>query len=94
MNIHEALEKLDSLQAQIIHGGRPFGDIADAIRADRAEKLKSLENCLNWTWRAIDLEVSGTMQMVATQHAREAKAILDSENDQAMVTNPAPKTPK
>ena len=32
MTIPEALEKLDQLQAQIIHGGTPFKDIADAIR--------------------------------------------------------------
>lgn len=39
MTIPEALEKLDQLQAQIIHGGTPFKDIADAFRevVDRAE---------------------------------------------------------
>lgn len=91
MNIHEALEKLDALQAQIIPGGRPFWDIADAIRADRKEKLKALENCLSWTWRAIDLEVSGSMQMMAIQHAREAKAILDLENVKSEATPPEPR---
>jgi hypothetical protein len=32
MTITESLEKLDQLQAQIIHGGTPFKDIADAVR--------------------------------------------------------------
>jgi len=33
MNITEALEKLDSYQAQIIHGPNTLGEIADAVRS-------------------------------------------------------------
>src|SRR6266404_2557474 len=32
MTKQEALQKLDSMQCQIIHGSRIFGDIADVIR--------------------------------------------------------------
>ncbi len=88
MNIHQALESLDALQAQILHGGRPFGDIADAIRADRAEKRKALERCLQWTHRAIDLEVSSSMKEAAEEHAKEARAILWADSDQPTAVNP------
>lgn len=34
MTRKEAIEKLDQMQSQIIHGSRIFGDIADVIRLE------------------------------------------------------------
>lgn len=46
-----------------------------------AAKLRTaLRNCLGWTHRAMDLEVGGSMLMAATEHAEEARLLLDSEN--------------
>lgn len=42
MNTQEAIEKLDKMQSQIIHGKRIFGDIADVIRASERVRLSAL----------------------------------------------------
>lgn len=34
MTTKDAIEKLDQMQSQIIHGSRIFGDIADVIRLE------------------------------------------------------------
>lgn len=43
MTTKEAIEKLDDMQRQIIHGSRTFGDIADVIRNLEAVRLAALK---------------------------------------------------
>lgn len=43
MTTKQAIESLDSMQSQIIHGKRTFGDIADVIRNLEAVRLAALE---------------------------------------------------
>jgi hypothetical protein len=42
MTTKEAIERLDSMQSQIIHGKRTFGDIADVIRNLEAVRIAAL----------------------------------------------------
>jgi hypothetical protein len=88
MNITEALDHLDKWQAQIIHGKPTFREIGDVIRElerqkdtaeMEAENLRTaLKNCLGWTHRAMELEVSGSMLMAATEHAEAARSLLEN----------------
>lgn len=42
MTPKQAIESLDSMQSQIIHGKRTFGDIADVIRNLEAVRIAAL----------------------------------------------------
>jgi len=42
MTTKEAIERLESMQSQIIHGNRIFGDIADVIRNLEAVRIAAL----------------------------------------------------
>lgn len=41
MNPHEAIEQLEAMQRQIVHGKRTFADIADCIR-----RLCTCDSCI------------------------------------------------
>lgn len=43
MTPSEAIQELDAMQRQIIHGSRIFGDIADVIRALQLKLAKANE---------------------------------------------------
>lgn len=48
MTTTEAIKQLDEWQAQIIHGPRPFGDVADVMRkleSESADLCATLEKC-------------------------------------------------
>lgn len=54
MTPEEAIERLDSMQSQIIHGKRIFGDIADIIRNSRVVR----EACLKEVSEALETDAS------------------------------------
>lgn len=52
--------------------------VARKLETDRAALMEALVECLAWTHRAVDLEVSGTMQLAQKGSVRRAESALSA----------------